>query len=137
MIEPLDTAVLRALGDAATPPPWQPHMLNHDVDYPYVKSPTHGMIADPVESSSADAEFIAAARNALPGLLDRLDTLEAENQRLREQGAEAVRQIESAVRQLSPWVTEYVGGGSGLAHLRVAVAALRPVVAPACDGEHR
>lgn len=59
---------LRRLADAATPEPW------HSDDDGLVWGPTLG---DPVSSSTeiTDAEFIAAARTAVPALLDEVQRL--------------------------------------------------------------
>lgn len=86
MITPDERAAMRALADAAFPGPWtviEDHVRVHGV----------GTNPDEKEASvfedrrvgTADARFIAAARTAVPRLLDALDTAEAEVARLRRQ----------------------------------------------------
>ena len=93
---------LRDLERAATPAPWATHL----VDDTTVVANDGATIAEtfseggrdadvdffsPVERHEADACFIAAMRNAMPGLIDELDRIErdlasarAENDKLRE-----------------------------------------------------
>lgn len=91
---------LRDLERAATPAPWATHLVDDTTvvaaDGTTIAEtfPEGGRDADvdffsPVERHEADACFIAAMRNAMPGLIDELDRIErdlasarAENDRL-------------------------------------------------------
>lgn len=64
---------LRALADAATEGPWE--LIGGGE---YVTGVSILVAPDDGGVTSADAAFIAAARNALPQLLDQLDQQEAE-----------------------------------------------------------
>ena len=93
---------LRDLERAATPAPWATHLVDdttviaNDGRTIAETFPEGGLDADkdffsPVERHEADACFIAAMRNAMPGLIDELDRIErdlaaarAENDKLRE-----------------------------------------------------
>ena len=93
---------LRDLERAATPAPWATHLVDdttviaNDGTTIAETFPEGGLDADkdffsPVERHEADACFIAAMRNAMPGLIDELDRIErdlaaarAENDKLRE-----------------------------------------------------
>ena len=69
----IDRDQLRALASGATPGPWIPHPS-------YVwTSELGGIIQNWSEdaNAAADMEFIAAARTAVPALLDTLDQAEA------------------------------------------------------------
>jgi hypothetical protein len=67
-----DLTALRALEAATTPGPWRPGVaIPHDPEW------VHSI------HTVADSAFIAAARNALPELIDRLEAAEAERDRLR------------------------------------------------------
>lgn len=73
-LTPEDRDALRALAEKATPGPWLPHAR-------YVwTSELGGIIQNWSEDANAadDMEFIAAARAAVPALLDMLDQAEAE-----------------------------------------------------------
>lgn len=89
----VDTAALRKLAEAATPGPWHPedrdigwevHQTG-SVDDPggcYGRRPdgernSHLNLTSDYKGTltEGDARFVAAARNALPALLDRIDTL--------------------------------------------------------------
>lgn len=76
----IDRDQLRALANAATPGPWA-------ADVPAQAGPDDSLAVYPVADGGAvayvqplwaDADFIAAARTALPQLLDQLDQVEAE-----------------------------------------------------------
>ena len=79
----IDTEALRALAGAATPGPWVlasvMHETNEAVGIAFVQSPT-GWPAQCLHSR--DAVFIAAARTAVPALLDALAERDAEVARL-------------------------------------------------------
>lgn len=82
---PVDLKELRRLHEAATPGPWFKYMRTVTVE-------ENGWDVEVAECSNnargtveADAALIAAARNALPELLDRLEAAESENARLREE----------------------------------------------------
>jgi hypothetical protein len=83
---------IRQRTEAATPGPWTPHVLNAgrdrgfaEVDFPYhpraiqVRQPPRryagGECVVNQQDAKADAEFIAAARNAFPRLLAGYDAL--------------------------------------------------------------
>ena len=77
-----DLAELRRLAEAATPGPWA---ARYGVSWEARVCTTTGSLAD--VDSTANAELIAAAVNALPALLDAAaerDALAIENARLRE-----------------------------------------------------
>ena len=74
---PIDTEALRRLADAATPGPWNPHPAGK-----YVWTEELGGIIQNWSDDAnavADMEFIAAAREAVPALLDRIARLEAQS----------------------------------------------------------
>ena len=76
----IDRDQLRALASGATPGPWIPHPS-------YVwTSELGGIIQNWSEdaNAAADMEFIAAARTAVPALLDTLDQAEARIKAVRE-----------------------------------------------------
>lgn len=79
MTEHIDRDALRKLTDAATEGPWEvPHSCDASVDY--VTAPADDNLCGPVcdvRSPVRNAEFIAAARTAVPALLDALDQAEA------------------------------------------------------------
>jgi hypothetical protein len=96
----LDLAALQALTDAATPGPWAYYgedvwlnvsaaeLAAYDADpagapdpWEFEPQPTHLSYGD--WRSPADAEFIAAARTAVPALLARVADLQADDERLR------------------------------------------------------
>src|SRR5262249_3229219 len=81
---------LRALLAAATPGPWTHHVSGDGV---YVNSGTFGVTFGQYRAGcgEADAALIVALRNEAEGLLDRLDTLEAEH--------EALLDVEIALRE--------------------------------------
>ena len=77
-----DLAELRRLAEAATPGPWA---ARYGVSWEARVCATTGSLAD--VDSTANAELIAAAVNALPGLLDAAaerDALAAKVERVRE-----------------------------------------------------
>lgn len=82
--------------------PWTSEGIERELDdgdHAYdVDGPLGGWIAH--VDTLADAQLIAAAVNALPGLLDRLERAEAEVQRLRDtvRGHESMRWPEEAHR---------------------------------------
>jgi hypothetical protein len=102
---PAERAALRGLCDAATEGPWsaeahdvgdrfpevfvrvpsQSHALVFEDARPRPESPawewTHN---DRTEQAKRDVAFIAAARTAVPALLDEVERLEAENATMRE-----------------------------------------------------
>ena len=74
---PIDTEALRRLADAATPGPWNPHPAGK-----YVWTEELGGIIQNWSDDAnavADMGFIAAAREAVPALLDRIARLEAQS----------------------------------------------------------
>jgi hypothetical protein len=79
---PEDIVRWRALAEAATAGIWrinplQPHSVVADDGRDTV------LVADVAASNEADADFIAAAREAVPRLCDALASAEAENAKLR------------------------------------------------------
>ena len=84
-----DRTELRRLLDEATPGPW--HAWDRGIGYEVHTEVEHNPIrCDPLNSGlretfgGQDARLIAAAANALPGLLDQLDAAEAALARVRE-----------------------------------------------------
>ena len=77
---PDERAAMRSIADAATPWPWDYYRPHHASGYHEI---TRGQETLACQVSGGDAEFIAAARAAVPRLLDALDTAEAEVARLR------------------------------------------------------
>jgi len=82
-----DEAEVKALAEAATPGPW--YVVEHRFeDYTGVCTKNRDRITgngrgypyDP-GCSRADAEFIAAAREAVPALIDEVERLQEENER--------------------------------------------------------
>jgi uncharacterized protein (DUF885 family) len=78
-----DHAALRALADAATPGPWEVERDPYgDDDYPVSANGRYLCVSpdDGVRGghSEADAAFIAAARDAVPALLDEVERLRKE-----------------------------------------------------------
>ena len=104
----IDRAKLRALAQAATPGPWEAILKSDKRGQPwpgYVSlicfSDTIAVVqADGVTAMSdqwaTNAQLVAAARAAVPELLDALDDAEAANAALRAKIADAVFQIEDA-----------------------------------------
>ena len=77
---------LRRLLAAATPGPWTQHK-----DYVCAPEATeHDWNVAHFPYNREDAEFVVAAVNALPGLLDELDALQANNDELSEDLVNAV-----------------------------------------------
>lgn len=75
MTEHIDRDALRKLADAAEPGPWYAHPGGH-----YVYTPDMGGLVQNWNGdwdALAGMEFIAAARTAVPALLDALDQAEA------------------------------------------------------------
>lgn len=71
----LDIDRLRQLEAEATPGPWEADGAGIGHGERWI---AHGNVRYPSEATAeADAEFIAEARNALPELLDELETLRA------------------------------------------------------------
>ena len=66
----IDRDRLRALAENATPGPWEAEGGD-------IWNDAHGFLLNP-RLDDADADFIAAARTAVPALLDMLDQAEAE-----------------------------------------------------------
>ena len=82
LAETPDVAELRRLAEAATPGPWE---ARYGVSWEARVCATTGSLAD--VDSTANAELIAAAVNALPALLDAAaerDALAAKVERVRE-----------------------------------------------------
>lgn len=82
MTDDIDIAALRELLAKATPGPWQAWDRGigwevHDASKNEINSGFRETF------SEADAALIAALRNAAPALLDRIETLTAENERLK------------------------------------------------------
>ena len=85
---PIDTEALRRLADAATPGPWvvktcEPCAEHGREDVQIWDErgeiPIAQWMDDADPDAGADAEFIAAAREAVPALLDRIARLEAQS----------------------------------------------------------
>ena len=77
----IDRDRLRELAENATPGPWETFKtkLGRDNGIGSVNPTVHPdeAVMEDVWSNSADAEFIAASRQAVPALLDMLDQAEA------------------------------------------------------------
>ena len=81
---PIDTEALRLLADAATPGPWHYIPGDHDLASAGIDITAEGDSLTWDDHSGEvfthpDAEFIAAAREAVPALLDRIARLEAQS----------------------------------------------------------
>jgi hypothetical protein len=90
MSNPLDLDALQALADAATPGPWctqawgdfppdgmdRPDMLARSISTDDDESPEFVLVSG--ENAVNDAWFLAAAREAVPALIERVRELEAE-----------------------------------------------------------
>ena len=88
---PSDRARLRELCEAAASPDWS-HVVDEDGTH-YVVRAGYELIE--VDLGEKDAAFIAAARTAVPELLDALDALESE-----------VARLKSEVSNVDRWLTE-------------------------------
>lgn len=107
---------LRALADAAIDGPWEVYTtaqaepvvvkagLGRGTGYPWgvVARPSH----DPVDYGFANAAFIAAARTAVPDLIDRLTAAEEKAERLRRSNEDCVNgdlhaRVEAAERRIA------------------------------------
>ena len=84
---PINTEALRRLADGATPGPWE--FTGRDDSTTWIEAPTgdvlihdergHGHMRENFSwIKKPDAEFIVAAREAIPALLDRIARLEAQ-----------------------------------------------------------
>lgn len=87
MVGVTSLADLRALEQAAWPGPWSTERYEH----PYAVVLNGEWVVGTTRTS--DAEFIAAARNALPGLLARVAAAEAERQAEHEVAVEAAGKL--------------------------------------------
>lgn len=80
--EALDLAAIQARADAATPGPWR--IDGHEI---VGRSTSRRTLQDPwvadVDPVSADADFIAHAREDVTAMLARVEALEAETAKLR------------------------------------------------------
>lgn len=94
-----DIKRLRALCEAATPGPWTAQTVcDTDSDDWCAVGPTHLYAdddpavddGDPHPAAEADAAFIAAARTALPALLDEVEGLRAEGKETQHDKEQAV-----------------------------------------------
>lgn len=83
----IDRDRLRELAENATPGPWEVDRMGDLVSVPGREKDRHGghifigTATGDATASDEDTEFIAAARNAVPALLDMLDQAEAERDR--------------------------------------------------------
>lgn len=98
-------ASIRARAEAATPGPWRisGHEVIGVVTKAFVQSIQHPWVAD-VDAVSEDAEFITAAREDIPFLLDQLATAEA---KIAQVQAEAQAWADSPQGEIAP--TQGVG----------------------------
>ena len=80
IIQPIDTEALRKLADAATEGPWYTFetKLGRRNGIGSKAIPEDEAVMEDEWSGEADAEFIAAAREAIPALLDALGQAEAD-----------------------------------------------------------
>ena len=80
IIQPIDTEALRKLADAATEGPWNTFetKLGRRNGIGSRAIPEDEAVMEDEWSGEADAEFIAAAREAIPALLDALKQAEAD-----------------------------------------------------------
>jgi hypothetical protein len=76
----LDLAALRRLCEEATPGPWDVDDQSHDDGTIWVNVEWRGTAVCEACPVAADAAFIAAARTALPALLDRVERAERANE---------------------------------------------------------
>ena len=85
----IDRAELHRLADAATPGPWVMDDDSRGLVGPWIdgvsEEGTAREIADCTWTDEADAEFIAASREAVPELLDALTRAEAQSEARRQQ----------------------------------------------------
>lgn len=77
----IDTAALRKLCEKATPPPWKAIRGKPESGEGYICDLLNGTVVivedvDTLSDDESDAALIAAARTALPKLLDRVEKLE-------------------------------------------------------------
>lgn len=96
----IDRDRLRALANAATPGPWESVWDEADEWYSITGQSYEGFVCPEVATltDEADADFIAAAREALPRLLDYLDAAEQRirdlTQEVRDERAACLDQME-------------------------------------------
>lgn len=79
-LTPEDRDALRALASGATPGPWEAEYSGEQgncVLPPDARSTREAVAVTRLYHQQADAEFIAASRQAMPALLDMLDQAEA------------------------------------------------------------
>lgn len=87
---PIDTKALRKLADAATPRPWEVDYMGDLVSAPEREKDRYGghifigTATGDATAADEDIEFIIAARNTLPQLLDQLEQAEARIKAVRE-----------------------------------------------------
>lgn len=127
---PEDLDSLRVLAVMATPGPWWVHTRLGAV---MAIAATPVPVLDdngahcPLDISRGDAEFIAAAREAVPALLDEVDDLRYDLQEAKARVRELEEQLAAAKRAEA--------GGEDLKRrieelLRPAVAGIRPTTSP-------
>ena len=95
-ITPDERAEWRALADAATPWPWDYYRPHHASGYHEI---TRGQETLACQVSGGDAAFIAAARTAVPRLLDALDAAEAEIEAAQRQHNAAFESVRASARE--------------------------------------
>lgn len=113
-------AELRRLAEAATKGPWE---AKEPAFMPGVKARVFGPGYAPKHDGKeclplADAAFIAAARSAVPELLDEVERLRARCERL-----EKVREAAEALCEQVEYVKYYTADSTALSAIRSALAA--------------
>ena len=96
-ITPDVRARLRALADAATPGPWEADLSDPSPAWAAVTTPDR-CIAEHL--TREDAQLVAAARAAVPALLDALDAAEAERDHARSIAVSAGAAAQQTITEL-------------------------------------
>lgn len=125
---------LRELCDKATPGPWRKVVCNKEDGWSCVMG-EHEAVTDGVqtgEMNGDNADFIAAARNALPELLDEVERLRARVERL-EKVREAAEKVDARIGHFHDAPSN--DGMPMLSLIVFAAGALRSALAAALEGE--
>jgi hypothetical protein len=84
MNDKLDLAAIRARCDAATPGPWEVVVRGNTVtSHAITVSDKYISIASGISPKTANAKFIAHAREDIPALIGEVERLQSDNKRLR------------------------------------------------------
>ena len=136
---PIDTEELRLLADAAAPGPWHYIPGDHDLASAGIDITAEGDSLTWDDHSGEvfthpDAEFIAAAREAVPALLDRIARLEAQSDirgravvMYRERAREAEAERDAARGYISELETAVKSRNDVIKHRDARIKAVRAI----------